>query len=319
MMPPETIRGGSAPRICVAGASGYAGSACADAFSATGWQVIGFSRRGGATPGGLLVMACADGRAFHELLQRTLPDVLLVATGLAELDACERDPVLSQQANLDPLNEWIATVQTVCPSTRIVLLSSIYVFGEQCPPEGFCESDAPRPLSVYGRHKLQAEQRLQVSGLRHLIVRLPWLIGNTAHPADPVCHLWRKFQQGESAVDDGVRFPTDVHWVARSLAGLLCAGVEGVVHLSAAGAGSRFDLMTRLLAHCFPASVSFLRRQPASAGLVANGRALRPEYLRLGTCRPEVWNLPACPPWQLLAERYMASLCGQSVREEQPS
>ncbi|MET7014123.1 sugar nucleotide-binding protein [Uliginosibacterium flavum] len=318
MMRPETRQGGSAPRVCVAGASGYAGSACADAFAAAGWQVSGFSRRGGATPGGLPVMACADGRAFHDLLQRTPPDVLLVATGIAELDACERDPALSQQANVDTLDEWIATVRTVCPSVRVVLLSSIYVFGEQCPPAGFCESDAPQPLSVYGRHKWQAEQRLQASGLRHLIVRLPWLIGNTAHPADPVRQLWRKFQQGESAVDDGLRFPTDARWVAHSLAGLMCAGVEGVVHLSAVGAGSRFDLMAGLLAHCTPAPVSSLRRQPALAGPAANGRAPRPEYLRLGTCRPEVRDLPACPSWQQLAERYAASLCGQSVREEQP-
>lgn len=312
----EALQGRSAPSVCVAGASGYAGSACADAFSAAGWKVSGFSRRGGVTPGGLPVIACADVEAFHDLLQRTAPNVLIVATGIAELDICEQDPKLSHQANVDALYKWIATVQTVCPSVQVVLLSTIYVFGNQCPPAGFCESDPPQPLSVYGRHKWQAEQILRASGLRHLVVRLPWLIGNAAHHADPVRQIWRNFQQGESAVDCGVRFPTDVCWAAHSLVGLICAGVEGTVHLSAARAGSRFDLMVSMLAHCSPAMVSSLRCKPALAGQAANGRAPRPVYLRLGTCRFEVQDLPACPSWQQLAERYMYSFCGQPVRKK---
>ena len=319
MMPPDARRNGSEMRICVAGASGYVGSACADVFAAVGWQVSGFSRRGGTTPGGLEVAACADGNELKELLRQTYPEVLLVASGIADLDACERNSALGQQSNVGALAEWIGDIRSVCPSVLVVLLSSIYVFGDHCPPEGFCETDAPYPLSVYGRQKLQAEQMLKATELRHLIVRLPWLIGNVMHPSDPVRQLWVRFLGGQTAVDDGLRFPTDVHWVAQSLCGLIRGGVEGVVHLSAAEPGSRYELMAYLLGHCATAPATPLLRKSSSEWLPEDGRAPRPEYLKLGTCRPEVRGLPACPSWQQLADRYAACLYGLAITAEQPT
>lgn len=310
MWPATGLREGGLS-VCVAGASGFAGSACAEIFVAQGWQVTGFSRRGGTTPGGLPVEACSDDKAFEDLLQRTRPDLLLVASGVADLEACERDPLLSQQANIEILSGWLANVRKICPATQVVLLSSIYVFGEDCPPQGFCETDLPAPLSVYGLHKLRAERMLQTSGLDHLIVRLPWLIGNPAHSSDPVRRLWRAFREGETAVDDGLRFPTDVRWVAQSVATLIREGVKGVVHLSAAEPGSRFDLMAHLLGGGTPRHAPVLRRESSSAGQPTERRAPRPDYLKLGTIRSEVQALQACPPWQQVSDRYAGSLLRQ--------
>lgn len=306
---PAARPSGSEMRICVAGASGYAGSACSDVFVAEGWRVSGFSRRGGTTPGGMQVTACADRNGFQELLRQTKPDVLLVASGIADLDTCERDPTLSLQSNVGTLVEWISDIRSVCPSVLVVLLSSIYVFGDHCPPEGFCETDAPRPLSVYGSHKLQAEHVLQAAGVRHLIVRLPWLIGSATHSADPIWKLWSRVLQGEYVVDDGLRFPTDVHWVGQSISSLILIGAEGIVHLSASESGSRFELISSMLNNCSPARDTTPLSRLSASDLPAYCRAPRPKYLKLRSCRPEVLELLACPSWLQIAEQYAACLC----------
>lgn len=295
---------GSEMRICVAGASGYAGSACADVFVAEGWRVSGFSRRGGTTPGGMQVTACADRNGFQELLRQTKPDVLLVASGIADLDTCEREPTLSLQSNVGALVEWISDIRSVCPSVLVVLLSSIYVFGDHCPPEGFCETDAPLPLSVYGSHKLQAEHVLQAAGVRHLIVRLPWLIGNVAHKADPIKALIIKSLHDVTTIDNSLRFPTDVYWVARRLNELIVHGAEGVVHLSSSTSASRYEIMQYLFSrYCKVCSGHLLAKKngdDVGDFLVAT----RPKFIRLAAKREE--SQGGHPSWQLVVECYAA-------------
>lgn len=291
-------------KMLIVGATGYAGSACADTFHKLGWDVDGFSRVGGETPGGLQILAGDETNTFSALLKKLSPDVVIVAAGIPDLDLCECAPQLSQRSNVLLLSEWIADIRIICPSSLVVLLSSIYVFGEYCPSEGFCETDVPYPVSVYGHHKLQAEQLLQASGLRHLIVRLPWLIGNVMHTSDPIRQICVRLMKGQAMVDEGLRFPTDVKWVGESIALLVSAGTEGIVHLSAANSGSRFDLIESLLSRCLPMLQNNLQSDQLSPKPPPALRAPRPKFLKLYSTRSEVQNLQACSPWQHIIERY---------------
>ncbi len=56
---------------------------------------------------------------------------------------------------------WCTTAPTTCSTAA-------------APAPG-SETDAPAPLSVYGRTKLEGEQRIQQSGCKHLILRTSWV------------------------------------------------------------------------------------------------------------------------------------------------
>lgn len=233
------------------------------------------------------------------------PRALIVAAGIASPDACERDPDSSRRANLDLIGEILGVVGSLPTRPPIVLVSSIYVFGGECPPEGYSEADPPRPLSVYGRHKLAAEQSLRAASAEHLIVRLPWVIGNVGHPADPVVALLRGLSRGQTAMDDGVRYPTDARWIGEVVAHLLRVGATGVVHLSSSEAVSRHGLMTALLARC---GVKIdLTHAPPAVSTLRSPVAPRPAHLRLRSLRTELRDVPGCTGWHQLLDRYKSA------------
>jgi len=70
----------------------------------------------------------------------------------------------------------LGTRNVVAGGAPVVYFSSDYVF-DGTKTEPYLESDEPRPLSVYGRTKLEGEHEL----LDGWIVRSSWLFGWTSH------------------------------------------------------------------------------------------------------------------------------------------
>ena len=124
--------------VLVTGASSGIGAACADRLHATGWTVVGASRRG--TSGGTWrpatvdvdddasVTACVD----EVLAEHGRLDAVVAAAGWGLAGAAERTPIADARAQFET-NFWgaVRTVDAVLPtmraqgSGRIVLMSSI--------------------------------------------------------------------------------------------------------------------------------------------------------------------------------------------------
>ena len=116
---------------------------------------------------------------------------------------------------------------------RLIHLSSDLVFDGEHAPYG--EEDEPRPVSAYGRAKLEAEGF--VDGL---IVRTSLLYGKLgpqealAARGDVVFH------------EDEIRCPTHVSDLAAALLELAALDVTGVLHVAAPEPVSRLELARRL-------------------------------------------------------------------------
>lgn len=96
-------------------------------------------------------------------------ELVLHAAAWTDVDAAEDDPQEAAAVNVG------GTQHAAEIGAPLVLFSTDYVFdGEKRAP--YVESDAPRPLSVYARTKLQAEA---AAGEDAWIVRSSWLFGST--------------------------------------------------------------------------------------------------------------------------------------------
>ena len=95
-------------------------------------------------------------------------DLVLHAAAWTDVDGAEEDPGAAELVNVN------GTRNVVALGAPVVYYSTDYVFdGSKRQP--YVESDEPRPLSVYGRTKLDGEREVREGW----IVRSSWLFGWT--------------------------------------------------------------------------------------------------------------------------------------------
>ena len=182
---------------------------------------------------------------LREALDKSRADVVVNAAAWADVDGCEKDPERAWLVNADGVR-WLATAARE-RGARLVQVSTDYVFdGAKGAP--YVESDATRPVNVYGKSKLAGERNALDIASRTLVVRTSWLFSRAGRNF-PNNVLARAREGGEiRAVTDWLGSPTSTVDLSRAIAALLVAGATGVVHVAQAGVQSRLDQAKEILA-----------------------------------------------------------------------
>lgn len=222
-------------RFLVLGASGLVGSHVLAEARERGHEVTGTCRTSDVA--GLERLDLADHPALTHLLDRVHPDVVVHAAGWSWVDGCERDPARSRLENAEqPLYaaRWCRE-----NGARLLYYSTSYVFDGA--KGDYDEADAPRPLNVYGKDKLLAEEELaRVLGDRLLVARLICVWGREAARKNFVYQVARAAEESRPLrlPSDQMGNPTWAGDIAFWSVRLLEAGESGVWHL----AGDRPDV-----------------------------------------------------------------------------
>jgi dTDP-4-dehydrorhamnose reductase len=173
------------------------------------------------------------------------------------------------------------TRNVVALGAPVVYYSTDYVFdGRKRAP--YVESDEPRPLSVYGRTKLEGEREVRAGW----VVRSSWLFGATGRNFVRTMLRLGAERDEVAVVDDQRGSPTSVDHLAAATRELLeCP--PGLYHLAAAGDCTWADFAEAIFA---AAGLRCRVRRISTAEL---GRpAPRPAYSVLRSERPEAPRLP---------------------------
>jgi len=142
-------------RILITGAGGLLGLNLALELSGT-HQVIAVDRKALSLPRGTQSIQAdlLTKGSLPALLDQAKPDAVVHCAALANVDACEDDPVFSHQINAELPGELAA--ECARRGVRLVHISTDAVFdGER---GGYTEDDQPNPLSVYAQTKLDGER-----------------------------------------------------------------------------------------------------------------------------------------------------------------
>lgn len=249
---------------------------------------------------------CGD---FEDLagLERTVsevrPDVIVNAAAYTAVDKAESEPELARTVNASA--PGVLAESAARNGAALIHFSTDYVFdGNGSRP--WKETDATGPLSVYGRTKLEGEQRIVAAGCPHLIFRTSWVYAaRGGNFAKTMLRLARERDE-LTVVDDQFGAPTGAELLADVTAHALRAlrankGKSGIYHVAAAGETSwygyaRFVLeQVQHLGQELKAGPSNVRPVPTAAFPTP---ARRPANSRLDTRKfSEAFGL-ILPAWQ---------------------
>lgn len=218
--------------VLVLGAGGYIGSFMYNFMNTiSGMKVFGQKRKNG-----LNFFFDNENDEFinyKDFIKSKKITHIILAIGSASVDSSELDENFSYKTNYIDPSKYISEAIEENPNVKIILLSSIYVFGDNCPECGFSELDAALPNSIYGSHKKMLENYLEKITNNHIIIRLPMIVGNIAHKTDFIKNsVERILLKSSIPADESIRFPTDIKWVSNTLLRLIDLDYRGFIHLS---------------------------------------------------------------------------------------
>jgi dTDP-4-dehydrorhamnose reductase len=257
----------SAGRVVLTGAGGQLGRALVDEL--TGENVLACTR--------------ADWDVTQlpprALLGRPMqPALVLHAAAYTAVDAAEADAAAAEAVNV------LGTHNAVSLDAPLVYYSTDYVF-DGVKGEPYVESDAPRPLSVYGRTKLAGEREVR----QGWVARSSWLFGATGTNFVRTMLALGREREEVSVVDDQRGSPTFVGHLAAATRALVRLP-HGLYHVAAEGDCTWADFAEAIFAE---AGLSCRVRRITTAELARP--APRPAYSVL---RSEHAEAPRLPHWR---------------------
>jgi dTDP-4-dehydrorhamnose reductase len=185
-------------------------------------------------------MDIRDGSHVDAFVRAIKPWAIVNAAGYVRVDDAEREPDLCWQTNVVGAMNLASASRN--HGARLVTFSSDLVFdGKSDRP--YTEQDTPRPLSVYGCSKAEAEARVLELLPDALIIRTSAFFSQSDDYNFVTCAI-RTIAAGASfrAPYDSVVSPTYVPDLVHATLDLLIDGERGIWHLANRGAISWLDL-----------------------------------------------------------------------------
>ncbi len=292
-------------KILLFGANGQVGWELQRSLSPLG-ELVALSRHSTDLCGDLV-----DLNGIKDTVRRVVPDVIVNAAAYTAVDKAESDAETAQIVNAAAPGVLAAAATEA--GAWLVHYSTDYVFdGSGSKP--WVEGDPTGPLNVYGKTKLEGEQRISSQCARHLIFRTSWVYA--ARGGNFAKTMLRLAQERETlnVINDQFGAPTGADLLADVTAHTIAHVLErpndaGLYHLAAGGETTWFDYAKYVLDQSIRAQaapkiiVKTIHPVAASAFPTA---AQRPHNSRLNSAKLEQAFGLRLPPWQQGVSRMLA-------------
>ena len=280
--------------ILVTGAAGQLGHELVHALAPLG-EVLGLDRT---------QLDLADASAIAATVRRAKPALIGNAGAYTAVDLAEKEVELARAVN--GLAPGVLADEAKRIGAVLVHYSTDYVFdGAASAPY---DEDAPvRPLSSYGRSKLEGERAVAASGARALVFRTSWVYGRRGKNFLVTMQRLARERPEIRVVDDQTGVPNWCRDLARGTTRIAARGLpwlaerSGLYHMSATGATTWYGFARAILA-----DLPSVRVVPITTADYPTP-ARRPAYGVLGTAKFERTFGFALPAWRESLAECLAS------------
>ena len=235
--------------IFIIGASGLVGSNCLRHFTEQGWNV----------KGSYFSFPTANCVFFNTLdlahpdnfdLINWKPNIIVHCGALTHVDYCEQHPEESYEKTVQStLN--IISLAKACDA-KLVYLSTDYIYDGAKGP--YQEVAAINPISVYGKHKLLAEERV-LELANSLVIRITNVYGDEERGKNFIARIIQQCKDAQHLTlklpIDQYATPTNAMDIAKAMYLLLKDEHKGVFNIGSTDYMNRVALALRVLKY-FP-------------------------------------------------------------------
>lgn len=183
------------------------------------------------------------------------------------VDQCEKNPARSKLINVD----GVLAVAEECRKYghHLLFYSTEYVFGgaeyEGGAKGPFAETATPYPISVYGQHKLDAEQKLAAILPSALIIRTTMVFSYDPQGLNFAMQVYRTLRAPAPATKvkvpyDQISTPTYAPSLAEASVQLMSQNASGIFNIAGKDLVSRPEFIKRL-ADCYGLSQSLIEQR----------------------------------------------------------
>ena len=244
-----------------------------------------------------------DSEALRATVRRVAPDVIVNAAAYTAVDKAESEPEAARQINA--LAPGVLAEEAKARGALLVHYSTDYVFDGAGSDWRF--EDAPTgPLSVYGKTKLEGEQRIAASGADALVLRTSWVYAARGGNFAKTMLRLAKERDKLTVIDDQFGAPTGAELLADVTAHAIRATLQdpskvGLYHAIAGGETTWYGYARFVLEMAQQAGVE-LKAGPGAVEPVPTSAfptpAKRPHNSRLDTSKLQTTFGLRLPPWQ---------------------
>lgn len=232
--------------LLVTGASGFLGGTVVAEALTSGRAVVGAVHQHTAEQPGLRTVSVdlTAPSAATELVGRLQPEWVVNCAGFANVDECESDPERAQLLNV----ELPRSLAAACAEAGVGLVhvSTDSVFdGER---GGYTEDDAPAPVNVYARTKLEGERAVHQQFPEALVVRTNFIGISPTRTVGLADWIASRLESGEriQGFDDVIFAPLLTNELARIIFGAMETRLKGLYHATARNTMSKFAFAVSL-------------------------------------------------------------------------
>lgn len=188
-------------------------------------------------------------RSEIDCIANYLPDLVIHAAAMTDVDGCARDPAAAFRVNaLGTQNVALACQRA---HAAMLYISTNEVF-DGTKDSAYLEWDEPHAINPYAESKLAGERYVQMLLDHFYIVRTAWMFAPNGNNF-PKKMISLAKEKGELAiVDDEIGNPTYAPDLADAISRLVETNHFGIYHLTNDGSASRYDFAARIfqLAGC---------------------------------------------------------------------
>jgi dTDP-4-dehydrorhamnose reductase len=273
-------------KTLIVGASGQVGT---QMLGALGEQAVATSRQ--VRPGWLQLDLAewTEPAQAAAILDAVELDGVYCVGGMTHVDGCEAEPDLAWRTNAR--GPGLLAAYARGRGLPFVFFSTEYVFdGAASDPGPYAEDARTHPLSVYGKSKLEGEQRVLDADPAALVLRTTVVYGPDPRRMNYLYSLMRNLSSGVTmrVPEDQISTPTYNRDLIAAAMGLVHAGASGIFHVAgpellgrlefAEQIARRLGLDSSLLEGVSTAALGQPAARPLNAGLSTDKlRRLHPQ------------------------------------------